>query len=137
MSANVFLAKTNIFTASFVDPQNYTNEFSRGYAFALFNNEQNGVGSGVSQSFLLGITNIFMVDGICFFDANGNGTVKFNPTNGVARFRGTNGTSRMSVFTVSDDGGTNQAASNLKGTVDFSGGTVDILADRLYLSRGS
>jgi autotransporter-associated beta strand protein len=135
MSANIFLAKTNIFTASFVDPQNYTNEFSRGYAFTLFNNEQNGVGSGVSQSFLLGITNIFMVDGICFFDANGNGTVKFNPTNGVARFRGTNGTSRMSVFTVSDDGGTNQAASNLKGTVDFSAGTVDILADRLYLSR--
>ena len=43
----------------------------------------------------------------------------------------------MSIFTVSDDGGTNQASSNVKGTVDFSGVTnyVDILADRLYVAR--
>lgn len=135
MSANIYLAKTNIITASYQDPQNYTNEFTRSYPLNLFNNEQNGVGSSVSQFFLLGITNRFLLDGVCFFDANGNGTVRFGFTNGSAVFRNTNGTSRLSVFTVSDDGGTNEAASNLKGIVDFSLGSVDALVDRLYLSR--
>ncbi|HEY1719301.1 MAG TPA: autotransporter-associated beta strand repeat-containing protein [Verrucomicrobiae bacterium] len=135
MSANFYLAKTNLITAFYQDPDNYTNEYSRSYPFSLFNNEQNGVGSSSSQLLLLGITNRFLLDAACFFDANGNGTVRFGFTNGSAVFRNTNGTSRLSVFTVSDDGGTNQAASNIKGIVDFSAGTVDILADRLYLSR--
>src|SRR6185312_9047439 len=51
-------------------------------------------------------------------------------------FRGTNG-GRMSIFSVSDDGGTNQANSNVKSTIDFSGAnnTVSILADRFYIAR--
>ena len=97
------------------------------------NNEQSGNGSSTSTSFLLGISNIFQLDSICFYGASsaaGNtGGTRFGPTNGIAIFRGTNGTSRMSVFTVSDDGGTNEASSNLKGVVDFSLGTVDALVD--------
>jgi autotransporter-associated beta strand protein len=135
MSANFYLAKTNIITAAYKDPNNYTNEFTRSYPLSLFNNEQNGVGSSTPQFFQLGISNIFLLDAVCFFDANGNGTVRFGPTNGTAVFRNTNGTSRLSVFTISDDGGTNEAASNLKGIVDFSAGSVDALVDRLYLSR--
>jgi len=135
MSANFYLAKTNFITAAFKDVNNYTNELTRGYPFSFLNNEQSGVGSGTSQILQLGISNIFLLDAVCFFNANGNGTVRFGPTNAVAVFRGTNGTSRMSVFTISDDGGTNEAASNLKGIVDFSLGTVDALVDRLYLSR--
>src|ERR1017187_3473083 len=62
MSANFYLAKTNIITAAYKDPDNYTNEFTRGYPFSLFNNEQSGVGSGTSQILQLGISNIFLLD---------------------------------------------------------------------------
>ena len=43
----------------------------------------------------------------------------------------------MSVFTVSDDGGTNNATSNVKATVDLASGNglVDLLVDRLYVAR--
>jgi autotransporter-associated beta strand protein len=139
MSAQVFLAKTNVFSASYKDPNNYTNEQTRAYGLTVYNNEIQGVSSGTAQNFQLGISNIFLMDGICFFGANGaaqGGTgVRFNTSNSFALFRNTNGTSRMSVFTVSDDGGTNEAGGNMKAIVDFSFGTVDILADRLYLSR--
>ncbi len=138
-AVNIYWPKTNYIKALYTNPDNYTNEFTRGYAFSLMNNEQSGNGSSTSTSFLLGISNIFQLDSICFYGASsaaGNtGGTRFGPTNGIAVFRGTNGTSRMSVFTVSDDGGTNEASSNLKGVVDFSLGTVDALVDRLYLSR--
>jgi autotransporter-associated beta strand protein len=128
-------AKTNIFSANYVDPNNYNNEFTRGYAFMLLNNEQVGIGSGTPENCFLGITNTFLADGICFYGASGNGTTRFSTTNGSAFFRNVNGTSRVSIFTVSDGGGTNEASSNIKGTLDLSGGTVDLMADRFYLSR--
>jgi autotransporter-associated beta strand protein len=140
-AVNIYWPKTNVIKALYKNADNYTNEFTRGYAFSLMDNEQNGNGSSTSTFFLLGISNIFLLDSVCFYGASsaaGNGTgagTRFGPTNGVAVFRGTNGTSRMSVFTVSDDGGTNEASSNLKGFVDFSAGSVDALVDRLYLSR--
>ena len=136
-SGNIYLAVTNVFTSSYVDPNNYTNVYSRSYPFTLYNNEQNGVGSSSSQQFLLGLTNRFLMDSICFYGANGNGTTSFGMSNGSAFFRNTNGTSVMSVFTVSDDGGTNEAASNMKGNVDFSAnnGLVDAQVDRLYIAR--
>jgi autotransporter-associated beta strand protein len=142
MSQTVYLAQSNTIIATYVDPQNYTNEFTRGYAFMLANNEQNGVGSSTSgQTFLLGATNRFLMDSACFYGANGNGSggigVSFGFTNGGAVFRNTDGVSRMSIFTESDDGGTNEADSNVKGFINFSAnnGFVDILADRFYLAR--
>jgi len=135
LSVNFFAAKTNIFLSGFIDPSNYTNEITRGYGFTVNNNEQQGVGSSQSQLFILGISNLFNADGVCFYGASGNGTTRFAATNGSAVFRNTNGTSRMSVFTVSDDGGTNAALSNIKGIVDFSLGSVNALVDRLYMSR--
>jgi autotransporter-associated beta strand protein len=142
MTQAVYLAQTNLITATYVDPQNYTNELSRGYAFTLDDNEQSGVGSGqTGQLFILGATNRFLMDSICFYGANGSASsgqgVSFGFTNGGAVFRNTDGVSRMSVFTESDDGGTNEASSNVKGFINFGGnnGFVDILADRFYLSR--
>ena len=136
MIANVYWAKTNLITTSYRNPDNYTNEFTREYAFTLFNNEQSAVG-GAGGSQLLGISNIFFVDSICFYHSGGNGTTKFGYTNGVAIFRNTNGTRRLSVFTGADSGGTNELETSTKGIVDFSGnnGLVDILATNLYLSR--
>ncbi len=140
-AVNVFWPKTNIIQALYTNPDNYTNDYTRSYAFSLMDNEQSGNGSSTTTFFQLGLSNIFLLDSACFYGASsaaGNtGGTRFWPSNGVALFRGTNGTSRMSVFTVSDDGGTNEASSNLKGVVDFAAnsGNVNILADRLYLAR--
>ena len=138
---NVYLAKTNIITAVYKNPDNYTNEFTRQYAMCLQNNEQSGNGSSQNTYFFLGISNMFYMDSVCLVgssSASGNtGGVLFGKKVGSsAFFRGTNG-GRMSVFSISDDGGTNMASSNVKATVDFSGTTnyVDILADRLYIAR--
>ncbi len=147
--ANVYLAKSNYITATYQDPNNYTNEFTRGYALSLQNNEQSGNGSSVNTYFYLGQTNVFHLDSVCFIGASaasGNtGGTKYNQfvakasTNSPGTvFRNVDGVSRMSIFTVSDDGGTNQASSNVKATVDFTAtanGYVDMLVDRLYVAR--
>ena len=81
---------------------------------------------------------------------NGGGT-KFNPsyertaTNPGVVFRNFDGVSRMSMFAVSDDGGTKDASSNVKATVDLSfgnyantgsaSGYINMLVDRLYVAR--
>ncbi|HXU79056.1 MAG TPA: hypothetical protein VN794_20935, partial [Methylomirabilota bacterium] len=142
MVANIYLPRTNIVTAIWKDPDNYNNEFTRTYAMSYQDSEAFGVGSSVNTFFYLGQSNVFLLDSVCLIRANhatGNGgSVRFNPlfANSTALFRSTNG-GRMSVFTVSDDGGTNRASSNVKATIDFASGNglVDILADRLYLSR--
>ncbi|HTY89193.1 MAG TPA: autotransporter-associated beta strand repeat-containing protein [Candidatus Acidoferrum sp.] len=142
---NFVMARTNYLFAGYADPDNYNNEFTRSYALSFQDSEQQGVGSSTPTLFLMGATNQFLMDSVCFIRANhatGNsGLFRFNnlsrtPTPG-AFFRGTNGTSRMSVFTISDDGGTNQATSNVKATIDFSAnsGYIDMLVDRLYVSR--
>jgi autotransporter-associated beta strand protein len=140
--ANVYLPRTNVVTAIWKDPDNYDNELTRTYAMSYQDSEVSGVGSSVNTFYYLGQSNAFFMDSVCFIRANhatGNGgAVRFNPNfpNATALFRGTNG-GRMSVFTVSDDGGTNNAASNVKATIDFAtgNGLVDLLVDRLYISR--
>jgi len=144
MVANVYLAKTNYMTAVYKDPNNYTNEFTRGYAITLQNNEQSCNGSSVNTFFYFGLTNQIYADSICFIgasSASGNtGGAKFNLFKGftnTAVFRNSDGVSRMSMFALADDGGPNQASSNVKSIVDFTGGNnfVDILADRLIVAR--
>lgn len=140
--ANVFLPRTNLVTAIWKDPDNYNNELTRTYAMSYQDSEVSGVGSSVSTLYYLGQSNAFFLDSVCFIRANhatgNNGAVRFNPVfaSPTAIFRGTNG-GRMSVFTVSDDGGTNNATSNVKATIDFASGNglVDLLVDRLYVSR--
>jgi autotransporter-associated beta strand protein len=140
--ANVYLPRTNLVTAIWKDADNYNNELTRTYAMSYQDSEVSGVGSGVNNFYYLGQSNAFFMDSVCFIRANhatGNGgAVRFNPNfaSPTALFRGTNG-GRMSVFTVSDDGGTNNATSNVKATIDFAtgNGLVDLLVDRLYVSR--
>jgi autotransporter-associated beta strand protein len=140
--ANVYLPRTNLVTAIWKDPDNYNNELTRTYAMSYQDSEVSGVGSSVNTFYYLGQSNAFFLDSVCFIRANhatGNGgAVRFNPNfaSPTAIFRGTNG-GRMSVFTVSDDGGTNNASSNVKATIDFATGSgfVDLLVDRLYVSR--
>jgi autotransporter-associated beta strand protein len=136
-SASVYLARTNFITATYKDPNNYTNE-DRTYALSFEHSERQGLGATPNANLLLGLTNKFFLDSVAFVRANHQGFVRFNTANSGAIFRGTNGTDRLSVFAVSDDGGTtNMAASNVKATVDFAGnnGLVDLLADRFYIAR--
>jgi hypothetical protein len=133
----VLLARTNVIKAIFADPYNYTNADSRHYGFSYMQASELS-GSSTVPIFSLGISNIFYVDGVCFIGANSRGTVQFNTgftaSNAVAIFRGTNG-GRMTMFAESDGGGTNTANSNLKGTVNFGGGTLDMLVDQFYIGR--
>ena len=140
------MAQTNVVKAVFADPNNYTNADSRLYSLCLMYSELSG--SSTAPNFYLGISNIFNMDSVDFIGGNSRAAVKFNPsllvttnsgpayvTNSmIAVFRGTNG-GRMSVFTISDGGGTNTANSNLKATIDFSLGTLDMLCDRFYIAR--
>lgn len=140
---DVALARTNIITAIYKDPENYTNEFTRNYAFSLGNNEVDGNGSSINGFLYLGQSNAFFMDSVLLGGANwaiGNaGSVRFNPAfpNSTAIFRSTNN-ARMSVFSISDTGGTNRATDTTRmNTVDFANGNglVDILVDRFYMSR--
>jgi autotransporter-associated beta strand protein len=140
--STVQLARTNIIKALYHDPNNYTNEFTRGYALSLQNNEQGGNGSSVNTFFSLGVSNTFLADSVLFIGANsasgnGGGTKFFQTRGSSAYFRGTNG-GRMTIMAFSDDGGTNEASSNVKSTTDFwvgSSNYVDILADQFYVAR--
>jgi autotransporter-associated beta strand protein len=139
-AANLLLARTNIIKAVYKDPENYTNENTRGYAISQFNGEQYGNGSSINTFFYLGGSNAFLADSVCFIGANhatGNGgACSFGINNGVAWFRSTNG-GRMSLFAVADDGGPKEGSGNVKATIDFSAlnGLVDVLATNLYVAR--
>ena len=137
LAANVYLARTNIITATYKDPNNYTNE-NRTYALSFESSEQQGLGGAPLTTILLGVTNRFFLDSVVFVHANHQGFLRFGVPSGGAVFRSTNGTGRLSVVAISDDGGTtNMANSNVKATIDFAAqnGVVDILADRLYIAR--
>ena len=131
------LARTNIIKSAYVDPYNYTNSDSRHYGFSLFQASELS-GSGTQNTISLGISNIFYCDSVCFIGPNSRGNVVFNSifaaSNPIAIFRSTNG-GRMSVFTESDGGATNTANSNIKATVDFTKGALDMLVDRFYIGR--
>jgi hypothetical protein len=131
----VNLARTNSITASYSDPDNYTNASSRDYSLAV---SGSGASGTTTQGFLrMGVSNAFFVDSIVFAHGGQQANLVFLTTsNNFAYFRGTNG-GRMSMFALADQGGdnTNQVTSNCKGTVDFTGGTVDVLVDRFYLGR--
>ncbi len=131
------LARTNIIKAVYADPNNYTNSDSRHFSLNFMNSELTG--SSTAPTFNLGISNVFNVDSVDFINGNSRGTVQFNPaftaTNPIAIFRGTNGASRMSLYSQADGGGTNTANSNVKSTINFQGGTLDMKVDRFYIGR--
>jgi hypothetical protein len=138
--ANVSFARTNILRASFADPYHYTNVDDRKYSFTFLNSSRAGT---TAQALLqLGISNAFFCDGVNILGANQQGNLRFNPTfaNNTnftcsAYFRNTNG-GRMSMFAIADGAGTNEARSHTKAlNLDFSGGTLDILADKFYIGR--
>lgn len=134
----VSFARTNVIKAVYVDPNNYTNADSRHFSLSFLNSELTG--TSTQPAINLGISNYFAIDSVNFVGGQSQGLLRFNSaftaSNPIAIFRGVNG-GRMSVFSVSDNGGTNTANSNVKAFIDFSGnnGNIDVLVDRLYISR--
>lgn len=135
----VNLARTNVVTALWADPNNYTNAEDRLYSMAFVGSVYSG--TTTIPVWNLGITNVFLMDSVCLVGANQQGTVQFNPAFApaipcYAYFRSTNN-GRMSMFAISDDAGTNYSGSNIKSFINFggNGGSVDILTDRFYMTR--
>ncbi len=134
------LARTNIIRASYADPSGYADGLNRNYALTIGHNEREGTSTALN--FNLGISNAFFLDSMCFSHMGAQSFVNFNTafaaSNSVAMFRNTNG-GRMALLALSDAASPGLAGGdangNLKMTADFGAGTVDILADRLYISR--
>ncbi|MGC3958975.1 MAG: hypothetical protein QM813_13845 [Verrucomicrobiota bacterium] len=135
----IYLALTNVIKASYVDPNNYLDPGVRTYALTLGNNETQGTGSGQVLRFSFGLSNAVFLDSICFGASGAVGNphlFNFNATNSYALFRGITGlNSRITAWVQADGSGTNSSGSNSRGAVDFGNGKVDVLVDRLYLSR--
>jgi autotransporter-associated beta strand protein len=138
LSGNLLLAKTNILTTS---PNTNAPSIMLGY----FNNGQpNG-------TLLLGQTNQFNTDGLVVGGArNGSsaGSAMFfasaysnSAAPGTFTLRGSAGDpSRAAVFSVGDQAARqadyfSPAVPGTTGKADFSGGSVDILADQIYVGR--
>lgn len=143
----VTLALTNYLRATHVDANNYNDPVVRDYALAISNSEEQGLGSGSQFSFILGRTNVFLMDSIVFghsvAKAESDTRVIFNSNTNiipagsspVAYFRNADGVSRMSVVAFGDNSGNSGAGSGSKVNVNFNAGRVDMLVDRLYLGR--
>jgi hypothetical protein len=133
---SINFARTNIIRANYVDPNSYTNADDRLYSLTFVNSVYSG--TTAIPIWNLGFTNAFLMDSVCLVGANQQGRVQFNPTvtNGFALFRNTNGT-RMTMFAVSDDAGTNYSGSNIKSFLDFgnNGGTLDVLTEKFIMTR--
>ncbi len=134
--SSLSLARTNVIKAVYADPNNYTNSDNRHWGFSFLNSELTG--SSTTPNVNFGISNIFYIDSINLTGGNSRGNAQFNSvfnaSNPIAIFRGTNG-GRMNLYSQADGGGTNTANSNIKSTVQFLAGTLDMLVDRFYIGR--
>jgi hypothetical protein len=136
----IYLAKTNVIKAVFVDPNNYNDVSTRDYALTLGNYSQQG--TTVNLRFSLGQSNAFFLDSICFAQALQGGSghnFNFQTTNSFALFRGIGGVgSRVSVFAIGDSASPAPPGNaNTRGQVNFANQAdckVDALVDRLWLS---
>ncbi|MDE3067797.1 MAG: hypothetical protein KGJ60_09625 [Verrucomicrobiota bacterium] len=141
----VHWARTNIVHLNFSgDPDNWTNPAFHQYSMIIGNNTGRG-GSTQRHHTWFGISNLFEMNSICFAGSGvamdqSSGAAAFNSAftadNPIAVFRGPNGLSdRLAMFAIADNSGEDSSGSSTKAIVDFTGGTVDALVDRLYLAR--
>ena len=117
---SVSFARTNVITALYAEPNNYTNADDRLYSISFVNSVYSG--TTANPIWNLGVTNVFLADSVCLVGANQAGTVQFNPffatnTACFAYFRSPSNT-RMSMFAISDDAGTNYSGSNVKSAIN-------------------
>lgn len=122
----LYLAQTNLISLSGSSPQLDIGD----------NSGNNGSGSAL----YLGQTNAIFADSIAMGrskqNSGGGGRMLFNPAtaNPVAYFRGADGVSPVNTWAIAD-GSTGGGTITDTGTSDFSGGTVDILVNSMWLAR--
>ncbi len=136
----IYLARTNVIKAGFVDPHDYYDVNTRDYALTIGNYSEQGTTANLR--FAMGQSNAFFLDSICFSQALQGGSghnYNFYTTNSFALFRGIGGVnSRVSVFAIGDSASpaTPRSANN-RGQVNFANQAncrVDAMVDRLWLS---
>ncbi len=139
-----YLARTNVIKCAFPgDVNDWNHPAVREYSMVVGRNETGG--STQRNPFRLGISNVFMMNSFCYAASaspglDGNGAMVFNPSftasNPIAIFRGSGGMNdRMAMFAMSDGAGIGASSSAAKSVINFTNGTVDMLVDRLYMSR--
>ena len=131
------LARTNLIRTSFVG--DYTTSGVITNAISLFSDF--GFNNGSACNAYLGITNAIFADSLAVAQCNSGGDatlLRFHPSfmsnNCVAYIRGADG-GRMALLGVGIDSGTTASTARTRGNIDFSGGTVDLLADTIWLGR--
>jgi hypothetical protein len=146
----IYLARTNIITTSFSMVPGVTTSYTNwaGYIYVSGHEIEEAieVGNGADNSasttpsfIYLGQTNAFYIDSIGVGKSKSSAagaSLLFNPifSSPAAYFRGTNGSaSRVSFWAIGDNATGGSTSSGAFGTNDFSGGTVDILADQMFL----
>jgi autotransporter-associated beta strand protein len=125
-SGRLILARTNIISVSSATSP-------------AFDIGESGSNNGGGSTVVLGQTNAIFANTLTVNRAKENGSsLVFNTLfpNSVAYFRAGDGVSRMSAFNISD-AGTGSGTFGGTGTVDLSGGTVDILVDTLQVARAN
>jgi len=130
MSGALYLAKTNYINLTGSSPQLDIGD----------NSSNNGPGSKL----YLGQNNVLLVDSIAMGlkkqNSGGGGALQFNPAlaanNPMVYIRGTNGVGPVSTWAIAD-GQAQSGTITDTGTSDFSGGTVDILVNSMWLARNS
>ena len=141
MTPGLRLARTNFITATFPgDANSYADPAFRDYAFVYGRNETGG--SGTRQNLYFGISNAFYLSSACFFGAGTAGEQAannvFNPnliaSNCIVVFRNTNDT-RLPMLAIADGAAPGASGTGTKGRLNFNGGRVDALVDRLYMGR--
>ena len=139
----VSLAKTNLLAAYTPGDYGLTNPFPK-FSIATF---QNGdpFNNGSADTINLGINTSIRAEsfgsGLNRAGASGN-IFRFNPvytslavaSMPFVSFRNTNG-GRMNLVGVGIDSGTTVPGSNAKGTLNFTGGIVDMAVDTMWLGR--
>jgi autotransporter-associated beta strand protein len=97
-----------------------------------------GSGNGGNALLRLGLSNALFTDSVLVSGRKSIATMQFNPAftgdNPSLMLRGRSA-SRVSTFAIGDNAGTVNSGITTVGTVDWSGGTVDVLADTLVVGR--
>jgi hypothetical protein len=130
-------ARTNLVKTGFVG--NHEGDDFITNAMTFFNNLNYNNGSAMTAN--LGISNAFYIDSIGVGLAKAGSaanTVRFNPAflanNPVAIFRGPQG-GRVSFLGIGVDSGLSANTARTRGVLNFSGGTVDMLVDTIWLGK--
>ena len=132
-SATLYLAKTNYITCTASGTPGPGGNGGIGYILAEVVQQ-----AGNASTNRLGQVNVFNVNGMKFGGAKtGNSYVNFNSglTSPSVKFRDASGTGR-STWLIADSSTTAGSSSGCSAFVDFTGGTVDALLDKVYIGVG-